>query len=222
MHDWDLMEMEVLKEIGMIAAGYGSDALMKLLNREIKVHLPSILSLEDQSFLKEHSGAANSVVSVHCEILAGLNGKLVLAFDERSAVRFMELCYSGYPLSEGGRLNEMGISALKEVGNIVLSAYVTALSVFLKSVVVPSPPTLAMGSFGDIIKNAMADGRVYVLLIEAIFEKAEEKIKGEIGFLLTADDHLKIQKSCQQSIEQHNMGDDRGTAFNEKENPLSE
>lgn len=213
MHNLDLMEMEVLREIGTIAASYGSDALTKMLNKEIKVHMPEVLPLQDED-IQKRGGHADEVISVQCDILAGLNGKLLLAFDEKSAIKFLKVCYSGYPLSEGNALNEMGISALKEVGNIVLSSYVTALSVFLRSVVVPSPPAIAMGSFADILKNAMvSQDRIYVLLIEAMFEKEQEQIRGRMGFLITADDRKIIQKSCKESLEKNRAGDLRGPEF---------
>jgi chemotaxis protein CheC len=195
-----------------------------MLNKDIKVYLPQILPLHDESAIKAFKSTdKESMISVQCDILAGLNGKLILTFDERSSVKFINLCYPGYPLTEGDVITELGMSALKEVGNIVLSAYVNALSAFLKIVVVPSPPTVALGSMSTIIEAAMADKkRIYVLFIDAIFEKEQEQIKGRMGFLLTSEDKELIQFSCKQSWDQGKplMNDDKDSAFGDDNDDL--
>lgn len=215
--DWDIFEMDVLREVGTVAASYGTDALTKMLNKDIKVYLPQILPLNDEAAIKAFkSTEKDNMVSVQCDILAGLNGKLILTFDEKSSVKFINLCYPGYPLTEGDVITELGMSALKEVGNIVLSAYVNALSAFLKIVVVPSPPSVALGSMEKIIEAAMSDKqRIYVLFIDAIFEKEQEQIKGRMGFLLTSEDKDLIHDSCKQSWEQGKplMDENKGSAF---------
>ena len=223
MREWDMLEMDVLREIGTIAASYGTEALTKLLNRNIKISLPTVLPLTGPGAEKLRLGSDDdNVIIVQCDIVAGLGGRLFLTFDNPSAAKFLRLCYPDYILYEGDVLTELGISALKEVGNIVLSSYVNALSMFLKSSVVPSPPLVMKGSLDQIIRKAVeADDKMYVLLIDAVFEKGEEQIKGRIEFLLTHQDREMIQKSCDNSIQKDNLiVDERGSEFGADEDVL--
>ena len=107
--DWDIFEMDVLREVGTVAASYGTDALTKMLNKDIKVYLPKIVPLHDDAAIKEYRSEKENMVSVQCDILAGLNGKLILTFDEKSSVKFINLCYPGYPLTEGDVITELGM-----------------------------------------------------------------------------------------------------------------
>jgi chemotaxis protein CheC len=196
MMDWDIFEMDVYREIGAIAAGYGTEALTKLLNQNIKVHLPEVLPVSNQEAMANNKGHQVETISVECDILSGLSGKLILTFDETSAEKFINLCYPGYELADKNGFNELGMSALKEVGNIVLSSYVGALSSFINIPVVPSPPVIIAGTLADIIKKAIDNQeKVYVLLVEAVFEKEQEEIRGRIEFLLTPSDKDLIRNS---------------------------
>ncbi|MCP4653256.1 MAG: hypothetical protein GY858_07730 [Candidatus Omnitrophica bacterium] len=192
---WDMFEIDVLRQIGSSAAEYGNVALSELLGRDIKVSLPTVVPLETKDFL----GNANDsdMISVQCDILKGLEGKLLLTFDNESARRFISICYPQYNVASENSFTELGLSALKEVGNVVMSAYVKALSQFLNSTVVPSPPMLLRGSLGDIIASAKeSDEKIYVLLIDTVFERAHEKIEGRMEFMLTRKDKDLIHESC--------------------------
>lgn len=201
MDDWGLMELDILKEVGTIAASNGTDALTKMLNRAITVNLPTVVAINDRHEIVKGAGDSD-MISIRCDILAGLHGRVLLSFDDKSALRFLELCYPGYPVIENNQLTELGLSALREVGNVVVSAYVNALSVFLRSVVVPSPPSLMVGSLETIINEALASGgKIYVLLIDTVFEKEHESIRGRIEFLLTKEDKELLRKSCMNSLD---------------------
>jgi chemotaxis protein CheY-P-specific phosphatase CheC len=114
------------------------------------------------------------------------------------------------------------MSALKEIGNIVLSAYVTALSVFLRTIIVPSPPDLTVGSSDEILKSISNCGKVFILLIDAVFEREQEKIAGRIEFLLTRGDKDLVQKFCRESLQNNNLPhvDDLGADFGGTFGPL--
>ena len=79
-------------------------------------------------------------------------------------------------------LTEVGLSALKEIGNIVTGAYLSAIGIMLKKVILTYPPTLISGTLDEVFNLALASSKSddYALLIEAIFEEEDEKIEGRI------------------------------------------
>lgn len=188
--------MDILQQIGATAADHGSIALCELLGRDIKLSLPTVTPVDVRDFLDDEN-VCSSMISVECDILSGLEGKVLLTFENQSAVRFIRICYPQYNVEDSGVFTELGISALKEVGNVVVSAYVKALSSFLNSPVIPSPPRLLHGSLEDVIAQAKdSREKIYILLIDTVFERKQEKIEGRMEFMLTNNDKNLIQSSC--------------------------
>lgn len=100
----------------------------------------------------------------------------------------------------------MGISAIKEVGFVVISSYISALSMILKTLIIPSIPTMLSGPIQQIMNMAIAsfDNEEYLLLIEAIFEEPNQKIKGCFYLVLNPaamKEILKIYKKMLQAID---------------------
>ena len=85
------------------------------------------------------------ILTVFVRIEGGISGNILFTMnlpDARALVRHM----TGVVEEEG--FSEMGLSVLHEVGNIVIGAYITALSDFLGFELQPSVPSLAMDMAG--------------------------------------------------------------------------
>jgi chemotaxis protein CheC len=81
-------------------------------------------------------------------------------------------------------------SSIRETGNILTSAYLTALSDFMGLMLVPSVPTLLSGPLTDVLASVSADfdeARDVVICVDTAFriEKAPEVLRG--AFLLLPD-----------------------------------
>jgi len=100
----------------------------------------------------------------------------------------------------------MGMSVIKEVGNIIISSYISSLSFFIKKLIIPSFPMLINAPFTEII-NALTLGyekEDYILVVEAIFEEEQESIKGNFWLVLTPDAAEEIKRICKEILESIN------------------
>ncbi len=91
------------------------------------------------------------------------------------------------PVGTSKILNEMGHSAIKEAGNILTGAYLSALNEFLGMLLLISVPTLVFDMAGALlstITQGMEEG-VKVICIETKFIDAQEVIGGY--FILVPD-----------------------------------
>jgi chemotaxis protein CheC len=195
-------EMDILREVSTTAAAHGSTALFKMLGKKIKLKLSTINSFElDQP---PKSKSEHIVISAQCKILTGLEGKVVLTFDEKSAFRLISLCYQKKgSLELSGLLTEMGMSVLKEVSNVVIASYASALSMFLQSVVITTPPVLLSGPMSDLLMSTIVSkNKGYMLIIDTSFEDMEEKINGRMELVLTKSGMEMIQNACKKMLEQ--------------------
>ncbi len=172
-----------------------------MLGKKIALSLPVIGALGTDKVLGMEN-PENIILSVQCRILAGLDGKVILALEERTAFNLINLCYKGKgSLEETGFLTEVGLSVLKEVGNVVIASYLGALSMFLNTVVIPSPPVLLSGSFNEMVSSSITMERKYFLTIETVFQAEQQNIKGRMLLAITEDSMKMIQGACKKMLE---------------------
>jgi chemotaxis protein CheC len=142
---------------------------------------------------------------VACNILSGIKGEIIFVLDEKSAFKLIDLCYRAHPdEKKGGLFTEMGLSLIKEVGNIIISSYVGALSMILKTVVIPSIPTLVSGSLQQVLSMVVSpysSNDCSILLVEAIFVEPQANIKGKFYLVLNSDTIKTVQDSCKRILD---------------------
>ncbi len=198
MHD----EMDILREVGSIAAAHGSIALSEILGRRINLFLPSIDIVANVGVSTKIDVEAVGI-AVIARMAAGMKGEAAFLLNEENAFKLIGLsCNIDEKDKKSEVLTEIGISILKEIGNIVISAYLGAIGMMLKRVVIALPPTLISGTIDEILNILVSFSRSdeYVLLIEAVFEEATEKIKGGFYLLLGQEAASDIRRACEQAL----------------------
>jgi len=184
--DLTVSQLDALKEVGNIGAGHGATALSQLLGKKIFITVPeaTILNLSDVPKLV---GDPNTLVAgLTLSVLGDATGKILMLFSRDHALHLADLLLK-QPVGTSQVLTEMGHSALKEAGNILSGAYVSALNEFLGMLLLISVPTLVFDMAGAIlatITQGMEDD-TKVLCIETRFVDAQEVLGGY--FILVPD-----------------------------------
>jgi len=179
-------QIDALKEVGNIGAGHGATALSQLLGKRINITVPNatILPLAEIPLLM---GDPNTLVAgLTLSILGDATGKIILLFPRDSALHLADMLLK-QPVGTSKILTEMGHSAIKEAGNILTGAYLSALNEFLGMLLLISVPTLVFDMAGALlstISQGMEEG-VKVICIETKFIDAQEVIGGY--FILVPD-----------------------------------
>jgi chemotaxis protein CheC len=195
-------EMDILREVGSISAAHGSIALSEILDREIKLHIPSLDIMHGEAVLSKVT-LDQIVISVSSHMLTELKGNVLFVLDEKSAFKLVDMHYKPDKEKEKkGLLTEMGMSIIKETGSVVISSYVGALSIMLKKLIIPSIPTLVSGPIQEIISFAITPygAEDYVLLIEAVFEEPKQGIRGSFYLVLSPQTMKYIQDACRELL----------------------
>ena len=113
---------------------------------------------------------------------------------KNESTRAICLMLTGGEPDKGLILSEMHASALREVGNIIASSYLSALEKLLGKTLFPSVPDVAFDMAGAILEFVliqMGEELDKILVIEAAFNGAGEEIKGHF-FLLPDPNSLSI------------------------------
>lgn len=182
-------EMDALREVANIGAGHAATALSQMTNRTIMITVPQVhvRSLETVATLLGRADDAVAAVLMH--VMGDVTGRTLVVLPEPSARVLCDLVFRR-PFGATQEFGAMEQSGLKEVGNIVVSAYLTALSDFLGLMLLPSVPTLALDEIGVVLTSTLAEPGVsdgFVISVETAFNIAgtEEPLRGH--FLLLPD-----------------------------------
>lgn len=129
-------------------------------------------------------GPAEEVVAVYLGVEGDLNGHLMLMFTQQSACRMVDMLCE-VPAGSTTALDEIGISALAETGNVCGSSFLNALSDRTGLRIVPTTPAVITDMAGAILEAVVTELYLYgdeVLIVETGFN-------GEIPghFLLMPD-----------------------------------
>ena len=195
-------EMDILKEVGTISAGHASIALSEILGKKINLNMPELDIISGEEILTKID-TDQLVLSINCHILSGLKGDILFMLSEESSFKLIDICYKEDDLKiKTGVLTEMGMSVIKEIGNIVISSYVGALSILLKNVIIPSTPTLLSGTLKEILSFSITPytSKEHVLFAKVIFEETKSKISGSFYLILNSEAIQKIQVACKETL----------------------
>ncbi len=135
-------QMDALRAMSHIGMDHAATALSQLMRREIHLQVPRILALDVAGIREFLGGAQQMVIGVYLQILGDARGNIMMVFTRENAMRMLgKLLFRDKP--GGALLTELEVSALKEVGNILASAYLNALGERLKMTLIPSVPLLS-------------------------------------------------------------------------------
>ena len=136
------VQADAIQELGNIGAAHAATTLSQMLGSTIEMSVPAI-KVVDLSQLGQYMGE-ESAAMVAFELQGDIphGGYILFYITRESAIRMTNTMLG---LTEIDRpLSEMDQSALLEVGNIMVSAFLDATAELLGFVMLPSPPSLTI------------------------------------------------------------------------------
>lgn len=133
---------DVLKEIGNIGAGNATTALSQMLNTRVDMAVPKVRLMEFKEVGDSMGGEDQLVAGIYLAVEGDITGSIMFIQRKESA-RNMVSKLMGMEL-EGDDFNELELSALKEIGNIITGAYLNSLSTLTNLCIYPSVPELCI------------------------------------------------------------------------------
>ena len=184
----DAAQLDAMREIANIGAGHAATALSKMTERVIMIDVPevSIIRLEDVGTV---TGEPDDVVAaVMMKVLGDVTGRTVQIFPADSAVRLIAIMTGSAPPDFPAGFDEQHQNTLKEVGNIIVGAYLNALSDFMGLLFIMSVPAIAIDMAGAVMTTSylnFGEEQDYVLCVNTGMSLGSERIRGH--FLLIPD-----------------------------------
>ncbi len=147
-------ELDALQEIASVGCGQAITALGKLARRRFDMDVPEAwVGAEPGAIASFLGGLGGDLVAVGVKLEGRLTGDLLLALPEPDAEGLARML--GFPPGPDGWAG-MAESALMESGNIVGSAFVSAVAALVRERLLLSGPSFARGSGRACVERLVA------------------------------------------------------------------
>ncbi len=150
------MEIDTLREIGSIGTGNAATALSQMLGKEVRITMPEVRIMGYNEAI-EWIGGPEAVTAGVLVKMVGDVGGIMLSVQKLELVNFILETMLGQGIQSYEDLEELQQSALIEIGNIMISAFVTALSGLAGIDISLTVPAFAVDMQGAILAVPMAE-----------------------------------------------------------------
>lgn len=162
------IRFEALKEIGNIGSGHAATSLSNMLQTRIEMSVPKVWLVPLERMGDALGKMDATRVALYLKVEGEASGKALFVLPIESAE---SIAKSLLWMDEKPNVfdDEMAQSALREVGNILVSSFVIALTQFSGILLQPSVPALAVDMIGAMLDAVLIeDGKVddEVLIID--------------------------------------------------------
>lgn len=154
--DMDLQALDVMREIGSIGTSHAATALSKLLQKEVRISIPSVNILGYNDAMNRIGDAEELVAAALVKMSGDIEGLMLFLFDLDFANEVLEK-FLGNRYESFLDMDEMARSALVEVGNIIICSYINAFSQLVNVEVELSVPSATINMLGGILMVPIAE-----------------------------------------------------------------
>ena len=150
------MEIDTLREIGSIGTGNAATALSSMIGREVRITYPEVRIMGYNEAIEWIGGPE----AITAGVLAGISGQLNGIMLSVQQLDFVNLVFGTMfekSLGDYSELDELGSSALIEIGNIMISTFINALSGLADVKVELTVPSFTVDMQGAILAVPMAE-----------------------------------------------------------------
>lgn len=178
-------QLDVLKEVGNIGAGNAATALSKLLDKPVDMRIPLVSILPFEEITESLGGSEEVVIAIFLRVVGEAPGNMFFILSHPSSKKLLNQM-AGIHNPEPESFSEMEISALQEIGNILVGSYLSSLADFTKLNLTPTVPALAIDMAGAILSYGLIQyGHMgdHALLIDTKFFEGEHAVEGHFFFI---------------------------------------
>jgi len=165
-----------------------------MLDKKVDMEVPQIKIMGFSEVSEVLGGAETPVAGILLGICGDISGYILFVLEENAAQKLVNILMGRNPAEEV-EYDEITLSALKEIGNILTGSYLSALSTLTGLLIKPDVPDIAIDMAGAILSvPAIEFGRTTdtVLYIETEFIEGENRVIGDFFLVPDIDSYMKL------------------------------
>ena len=150
------LELDTLREIGSIGTGNAANALSSMLGCKVTIEVPEVKIMGYNEAIDWIGGPETVTAGVLARLEGEING-IILSIQHMEFINLVLQHMIGNGVEDYQYLTELEISALLEVGNIMVSAFANAMAGLTDMKIRLTVPAFAVDMQGAIIAVPMAE-----------------------------------------------------------------
>lgn len=187
------LQLDALREVANIGAGNSATALSILFSQKVDMAVPNVDIIKFDELLDNYG--EDEVIAVLVKVLGEISGSVLYVFENDVAFNIIEKLTG----KREKQLDEMGRSVISEIGNIISSSFMNAISQFINVQATVSVPAIANDMISAVLISTFIETGQYeedILDIQANFIGDESsKITGHFYYIPSPGALEKILKS---------------------------
>jgi len=196
------IQKDSLRELGNIGSGNAATALSQLLGRDISLSVPQVTIVPVEKIGEKMGKNQGIIAAIYLKIFGDIPSRALMIFPQDKLFLMIDMLMKRQ-LGETKAFGETEQSAIKEIGNILISAYMNAIAKFIGLNGVPSVPALAVDMAAAVfqtISAEMAETGDTALLIENDMIEETTKVVSTIYLIPDGDGMKKIIEALENAI----------------------
>jgi len=176
------LQFSILSEVGNIGAGNAATALSHILADKVMMSVPRLQIIDVNAMTTILGGPENEVVGILVNMTDDAEGMLLFLLDKAFICLLVNVLMDKN-ITNFTDIEDIDLSAIKEIGNILAGSYVSAISMMTGLNIRLSTPQIAIDMVGAILSYPAAQFGVMgdqLLFIEENFLSGENKIKSHL------------------------------------------
>ena len=150
------LEIDTLREIGSIGTGNAATALSQMMNKPVRITLPEVRIMEYNEAIEWIGGPEEVTAGVLVKMCGDIGG-IMLSVQKLELVNVVLNAMLGENIDNYENLTELERSAMIEIGNIMISTFINALSGLADVNIKLTVPAFAVDMQGAILTVPMAE-----------------------------------------------------------------
>lgn len=152
--DLSPIAIDALQEIGNIGSGNAASSLSAMLGKPITMNVPTIHVMDYQAVIDAIGGPEKIKTAILVLFRGDIKGMMMFMLENKFA-EIVVNTFMGKENIDVVRMDETDSSAVKEMGNIMGGAYLSALAAMAEFTVHMDPPSLTVDMSGALMNAPM-------------------------------------------------------------------
>ena len=180
------IDRDTLAELGNVGTNAAASALAQMAGSSLTLTVPRVTVCELRDVSRLMGGPEAPVVAFFMNVTGSMDSDALLLFSKDSALMLADML-QGKDLGTTLELEEMDVSAVTEISQIMCGAYMSVVSKFINVELVHGPPHFAQDMAASIVSFAitrMEEKFENALVIDAVIESQDKGKEFRSVFLL--------------------------------------
>ena len=145
------VELDCLKEIGNIGSGSAASSLAQMLGKNIIMRVPDVRVMDYEHVIDEMGGPEKIITGLLVRLDGDIKGMIMFLLEDSFAQVVLSTFLGTEQSAPLVALDEIGISAIKEMGNIMAGSYLQAIAGLTGMFIDMTVPSMTIDMLGAIM-----------------------------------------------------------------------